>query len=180
MGYALIHVLDPARAAQYAALVEQHRLAATPARSLDEALFHAGRLGPAALLLIEVRAEADGFDLLHRLRRAKQTCPALVISGSWELRNEALRLRKKLGIAEVLAASQPLMTVQRAVARALGPAPVEAPAPPPPEEAPFPERPHKAETPAADLLEEMLGQTARSLRASMALAWLDDGTLHGH
>src|SRR5438105_5062737 len=141
MGYALIHVLDPARAAQYAALVEQHRLAATPARSLEEALFHAGRLGPASLLLIEVRADADGFDLLNRLRRAKQTCPALVISGSWELRNEALRLRKKLGIAEVLAASQPLMTVQKAVARALGPA-ASQPAAPLPEQPPvFPEPP---------------------------------------
>jgi diguanylate cyclase (GGDEF)-like protein len=177
MGYALIHVLDPARAAQYAALVELHHLAATPARSLEEALFHAGRLGPAALLLIEVRPESDGFALLHRLRRAKQTCPALVISGSWELRNEALRLRKKLGIAVVLAASQPLKTVQRAVERALGPAPDTTP-PPLPEAPSFPkvlEAP-----PEKTVLQEMLGETARSLRASMAMAWLEDGTLHGY
>jgi diguanylate cyclase (GGDEF)-like protein len=179
LSYALIHVLDPARAAQYAALVEQHRLAATPARTQDEALFHARRLGPASLLLIEVRAEADGFALLHRLRRARQTCPALIISGSWELRNEALRLRKKLGIAEVLAASQPLVTVEKAVARALGPQKqprVEAEVPT------FPELPARKPEPAPQgpILEELLGQTARSLHASMALAWLQDETLHGH
>src|SRR5437764_3605787 len=116
---------------------------------------------------------------MARLRRAKQTCPALVISGSWELRNEALRLRKKLGIAEVLAASQPLMTVQKAVARALGP--VEVQPAPLPEQPVFPEPPGKAEPPSEkDVLEEMLGEMARSLRASMALAWLEDGTLHGH
>src|SRR5206468_8146977 len=130
----------------------------------------------ASLLLIEVRAESEGFDLLNRLRRAKQTCPALVISGSWELRNEALRLRTKLGIAEVLAASQPLMTVQKAVARALGPVVETPPPPPPPEEPSFTEKPRKAELPSEkELLEDMLGQTARSLRASMALAWPDDG-----
>jgi len=187
VAYALIHVLDPARAAQYAALVEQHKLAATPARTQDEALFHARRLGPAALLLIEVRSDADGFALLHRLRRARQTCPALVISGSWELRNEALRLRKQLGIAEVLAASQPLLTVEKAVARALEPARRKAPA----EEQPFPPAPAKKAQPEKQpepakqprVLDEMLAQAARSLRASMAMLWLDDGsegTLHGH
>ncbi len=175
LAYALIHVLDPARAAQYAALVEEHRLAATPARTQDEALFHAGRLGPAALLLIELHSGVDGFALLQRLRRAKQTCPALVISSSWELRNEAMRLRKKLGIAEVLAPSQPLATVQKAVARALGPREAR----PAEDILSFPE-PSRKPGPPPQALEEMLGQTARSLRASMALAWLEDGRLHGH
>ena len=77
MPYALIHVLDPARAAQYSALVERQHLSATPARSVDEALFHSQRLGPAALVIDEVLSEEEGFGFLRGLRKAKQSAPAL-------------------------------------------------------------------------------------------------------
>ena len=220
--YALIHVLEPGRAAQYAALVERHHLSATPARSLDEALFHAQRLGQPALVVSEVHHDEREFDFLRGLRKAKQSAPALLISGSWKLRNEALRLRKSLGITDVLAPSQSVATVEKALARALQgetrpqkkkPA-KDWPAAPPPVPAepgaagaphPLPEggppsfppmplaralrttlqgRPQpKPPPPPPEPLEEVLARTSRSLRAEMALVWLDDaygGGLHGH
>ena len=224
MSYALIHVLDPARAAQYSALVERQHLSATPARSVDEALFHSQRLGPAALVIDEVLCEEEDFAFLRGLRKAKQAAPALVVSGSWKLRNEANRLRKSLGIFDVLAPSQSVATVEKAVARAArgetreirqrkktpaqqatpdAPSPVqdeppEAPAlPGPPSFPPMPmaralrtklDAPHLMlpEAPAeppAESLEESLARTGRSLRAAMALLWLDDdhgGGLHGY
>lgn len=203
--YVLIHVLEPARAAQYAALVERRQLSATPARSVDEALFHLQRLGPPALILTEVRNDASEFDFLRTLRKAKQTAPALVISGSWRLRAEAHRLRKQLGVVEVLAPSQPLPTVEKAVARALDGeqplsqppvrrkrAPVPISQPPPAGPPSFPPMPlgRALRTPLAapheappETLPEVLARTARSLRASMVLLWLDEahgGGLHGH
>ena len=42
-----------------------------------------------------------------------------MISGNWKLRNEANRLRKQLGVADVLAPSQPVATVEKALQRAL-------------------------------------------------------------
>ena len=223
--YALIHVLEPARAAQYAALVERHHLSATPARSLEEALFHAQRLGQPALILTEVHHDQREFDFLRGLRKAKQSAPALLISGNWKLRNEAHRLRKLLGVTDVLAPSQSVATVEKALARALQgeprapkrkakrdapaalrpaerePGPEGAPEPlpegGPPSFPPMPMsralrtplqatqqgRPQAPHQPPAESLEEILARTCRSLRAEMALVWLDDaygGGLHGH
>jgi diguanylate cyclase (GGDEF)-like protein/PAS domain S-box-containing protein len=173
--YALIHVLDPARAAQYSALVEQHHLAGARARSEEEARFHAQRLGPAALIIAEVRQSPDGFELLRRLRRGRrpQVAPALLISSSLKVRDEALRLRDQLDIVEVLSGSQPLSTVQAAVERAIrrgprnGRRPRLAPAPPKP-------------PPLAR--DDLLQEVARDLSAEMVVAWLgadDSGELSG-
>jgi GGDEF domain-containing protein len=166
--YALIHVLDPARAAQYSALVEQHHLAGARARSEEEARFHAQRLGQASLIIAEVRQAPDGFDLLRRLRRGRrpQTAPALLISSSMKVRDEALRLRDTLDIVEVLSGSQPLSTVRAAVERAIrrGPRlgraqPLSVP----------------GQKPARLTRDETLEALARELDAPMAVAWLGCG-----
>jgi len=174
--YALIHVLDPARAAQYSALVEQHHLSGARSRSEEEACFHAQRLGPAALIIAEVRRSPDGFDLLRRLRKGKrpQVAPALLISGSLQVRNEALRLKEQLDIVEVLTGSQPMSTVRDAVARAIRRGPRNG-------------RPSIKELPAPEPLigagkDELLRAAARELGAPTALAWigsLEDGELMG-
>jgi diguanylate cyclase (GGDEF)-like protein len=177
--YALIHVLDPARAAQYSALVEQHHLSGARSRSEAEARFHAQRLGPAALIIAEVRQSPDGFDLLRRLRKGKrpQVAPALLISGSLQVRNEALRLREQLDIVEVLTGSQPMSTVHAAVARAIRRGPRDGHKRP--QEAPEP-------SPQQPLIgagkEELLQAAARELSAPTALAWFgspSDGELMG-
>jgi len=173
--YALIHVLDPARAAQYSALVEQHHLAGARARSEEEARFHAQRLGPAALIIAEVRQSPDGFDLLRRLRRGRrpQVAPALLISSSMKVRDEALRLRDQLDIVEILSGSQPLSTVRAAVERAIRRGPRQGSANRQPISVP------KQKPLARD---ELLQEVARELSAGMAVAWfgpLDDGHLAG-
>lgn len=173
--YALIHVLDPARAAQYSALVEQHHLAGARARSEEEARFHAQRLGPAALIIAEVRQSPDGFELLRRLRRGRrpQVAPALLISSSMKVRDEALRLRDQLDIVEVLSGSQPLSTVRAAVERAIRRGPRNG------VEHRLPVALPKARPLARD---ELLQEVARELSAGMAIAWLgplDGGDLAG-
>jgi len=183
MPYALIHMTDAARAAQYAVVAEQHRLSATQVRTIDDALFHVRRLGPAALLVIEVRREDGGFALLRKLRKARQEAAAIVISPSWEVRNEALSLAKALHIAQVLTTSQPMSTVTRAFARALqagGAVALEAPRP-----AALVEK--EARLQSVALLEAgivpFLAQAARRFSASMALAWIDGiggSKLHGY
>lgn len=190
MPHALIHVLEPARAAQYAVLVEPHGLSATLVRTLEEALFHLRRLGPAALILTEIQSGDGGFALLQGLRDAHEQAPALVISGSWRLRNEALRLRKKLDIFEVLAPSQPLATVQKAVERTLGPSqhrphagPVAAPSFPPVARRGRQGPDEPAGALAAGSLEEVLDRASQSLGASIAVAWIEAGSarlLRGH
>jgi diguanylate cyclase (GGDEF)-like protein len=177
--YALIHVLDPARAAQYSALVEQHHLSGARSRSEEEARFHAQRLGPAALIIAEVRKSPDGFDLLRRLRKGKrpQLAPAVLISGSLQVRNEAIKLKEQLDIVEVLTGSQPLSTVRAAVARAIHRGPRNGRNP----------RLHEAPPPSQPPLigagkEELLQAAARDLGASTALAWFgspEDGELMG-
>ena len=163
--YALIHVLDPARAAQYSALVEQHHLAGARARSEEEARFHAQRLGPAALIIAEVRQSPDGFDLLRRLRKGRrpQVAPAVLISSSMKVRDEALRLREQLDIVEVLSGSQPLSTVRAAVERAIRRGPRHGRAKR--VVTPVPQQPQLGRI---DLLQEV----AREHGASMAVAWL--------
>jgi diguanylate cyclase (GGDEF)-like protein len=175
--YALIHVMDPARAAQYSALVEQHHLSGARSRSEAEARFHARRLGPAALIIAEVRQSPDGFDLLRRLRKGKrpQLAPALLISGSLQVRNEAIKLKEQLDIVEVLTGSQPLSTVRAAVARAISRGPRNGHA-----------RFHEAAISQPPLIgaskEELLQAAARDLGASTALAWFgspEEGELMG-
>ncbi|HEY2027796.1 MAG TPA: diguanylate cyclase [Myxococcales bacterium] len=174
--YALIHVLDPARAAQYSALVEQHHLAGARARSEEEARFHAQRLGPAALIIAEVRQSPDGFDLLRRLRRGRrpQVAPALLISSSMKVRDEALRLRDQLDIVEILSGSQPLSSVRAAVERAIRRGPRNGAGE---TRLPVPLPKHKKLA-----RDELLQEVARELSAGMAVAWLgplDDGDLAG-
>jgi diguanylate cyclase (GGDEF)-like protein len=178
--YALIHVLDPARAAQYSALVEQHHLSGARSRSEEEARFHAQRLGPAALIIAEVRQSPDGFDLLRRLRKGKrpQVAPALLISGSLQVRNEALRLKDQLDIVEVLTGSQPMSTIRDAVARAIRRGPRNGK----PNLKPLP-LPAPEEQPLIGAEKEVLLQAAaRELGAPTALAWigsLEEGELMG-
>ncbi len=173
--YALIHMFDPARVAQYAALLEEHDLAATQARSESEARFHADRLGPAALIVSEVTQSPGGFELLLSLRRGKrpQTAPTVLISNSLRVREEALRRREQLGIVEVLAGSQPLSTVREALARAIGRGlPGQAPSgrfrlesllPTPPISGPG----------ASAGWHQLLEEAAREIGAPMAVAWFD-------
>jgi len=180
MPYALIHMSDAARAAQYAVVAEQYRLSATPVRNIDDARFHVRRLGPAALLVIEVRRDDGGFALLRKLRKERQEAPAIVISGSWEIRNEALSLTKALRIAEVLTASQPMSTVTRAFARALQPSPAIAKEGP---VAPVAEEEQRPVAPAEADVVPLLIQVAKRFSASMALAWIErlgGGRLHGY
>ena len=168
-------MFDPTRAAQYAALLERHDLAATQARSESEARFHADRLGPAALIVSEVTQSPGGFELLRSLRRGKrpQTAPTVLISNSLRVRDEALRLREQLGIVEILAGSQPLSTVRDALARAIGRGlPRAAPggrsrleslqSTPPISSAGAPAGWHRS-----------LEEAAREMGASMAVAWFD-------
>ncbi len=190
--HALIHILEAARAAQYAALVEPYNLSATHVRTIEEALFHLRRLGPATLILVEVHLEGGGFTMLRRLRAERQAAPAVVFSGSWLLRNEAQRLRRKLNIAEVLAPSQHIGTVEKAIARALRAAAPRLAAreskegPRAPAFPPTVTRKRSATaTPASHAIEGSLEAALESacgaLRASMALAWFDEGAdLRGH
>jgi GGDEF domain-containing protein len=176
--YALIHVLDPARAAQYSALVEQHHLSGARSRTEEEARFHAQHLGPAALIIAEVQQSPEGFDLLRRLRKGKQpqVAPALLISGSLQVRNEAMRLRDQLGIVEILTSWQPLNIVRDAVARAIRGGPRSAGANVP--EVALPAAREFAGAGAEDLLQA----AARELGAPVALAWFGsvaDGELLG-
>ena len=181
--YALIHVFDPARAAQYAALLERHDLTATQARSEAEARFHANRLGPAALIVSEVTQSPGGFELLRSLRRGRrpQTAPTVLISNSLKVRDEALRLRAQLGIVEILAGSQPLSTVREALARAIGRGlPVGATARPH-EGAPIgrsrvelPEpNPSSSSVGTSAGWHRSLEDAAREIGAPMAVAWFD-------
>src|SRR5476651_1136874 len=170
--------MDPARAAQYSALVEQHHLSGARSRSEEEACFHAQRLGPAALIIAEVRRSPDGFDLLRRLRKGKrpQVAPALLISGSLQVRNEALRLKDQLDIVEVLTGSQPMSTIRDAVARAIRRGPRNGKTNLKPLPAP-------EEQPLIGAEKEVLLQAAaRELGAPTALAWigsLEEGELMG-
>ena len=171
--YALIHMFDPARAAQYAALLETHDLTVTQARSEAEARFQASRLGQAALIVSEVTQSPGGFELLRSLRRGRwpQTAPTVVISGSLKVRDEALRLREQLGIVEILAGFQPLSIVSEALVRAIGRGlPGGAPAGLPQTELPGPNSmPSGAETPAG--WNQLLEDAAREIGAPMAVAW---------
>ena len=209
--WALISILDPARTAQYAAVVETYDLAPTPVRSLEEAVFFTEQRGPAALLIVEIQAEEAGFALLEQLRTGcpAQDAPALVVSNSWAVRDQALKRRAELRIAEVLAGSQPMPTVGKAVWRALQ---MQAPkrrrdspssgrrtarsarsgehrkvaGPLPVHVAPIQAELFARGTqpdPEIDALDATLVEITRQLGASMTLAWIKEGAeerLQGH
>jgi diguanylate cyclase (GGDEF)-like protein len=176
-GYILVAMPSPGRAAAYRAAISGGSFEAVLVRDGDEARQHMLRVGPPALIILDLSLpKVDGFELLRELRQhaTPGETGAIVVSGHSAIRAAARRLAEPLGISRVLPFDVDRPALREAIEATLGElhaSRAKATVLSPPSEA-------QASTPAGteEIIDAAIAAAARRFRAAITMTYVKIGS----